>query len=463
MSLRVQFRITEGPMKGRTYSFDQDGQVTFGRSKDCRQGELPRMDPCLSRHHFLLEIRAPQAWVRDLGSAHGTFVNGAPCRPPGPSETMAPGVALQHGDVIRVGDTYLEVSLQWAGQDPPLPPRPDSEPAPSPIEIPIIPLAEELLRPSPEEAPAADGSALGGMTLRWASGPPDIEGFDIQQRLGRSGLGSSFLCRHRVSGRTTVVKVVRSGQPAEGRLLEFLHEALANLAGLRHEGLASVWDYGVADFGAAGWGFCLEMEYCEAGSVQRVAEEKGGRLPPHEVHDIICGSLCGLAYAHALDVVHGNIKPANILLASSRSGASAKVSDFALRRILERVFLTAETSEDYHVVNLPFMSPEQVRHSGCLAQSADVWSAAAVYYFLLTGRHPRNVLKNQDPRVAAIENPAIPIRERYGAVPRGLEDLLEVIDIALGVGSQPPFANAVELWERFRGIPRPPVVIVGGR
>src|SRR6476620_10926355 len=66
--------ITAGPMAGHTFVFDTHDTLLCGRLADC-QVCLPD-DRFVSRHHFLLEVNPPDARLRDLGSLHGTFVNG---------------------------------------------------------------------------------------------------------------------------------------------------------------------------------------------------------------------------------------------------------------------------------------------------------------------------------------------------------------------------------------------------
>src|SRR5205085_11341830 len=82
-----------------SFTFDQHDTFMIGRSENA-QFCLPR-DRFFSRHHCLLEIAPPQAFIRDLGSTNGTFVNGM----------RIDTAYLKSGDRIQGGETVLEVEV----------------------------------------------------------------------------------------------------------------------------------------------------------------------------------------------------------------------------------------------------------------------------------------------------------------------------------------------------------------
>ena len=139
MSLLIQLKVIEGPMRGQEFTFSAPGRTMFGRSKECKQGELSRDDELISRKHFMLEIQGRRAWLWDLGSSHGTFVNGQACSRPGPSSASTTKVELHDGDCIRAGETILQVVLP-SGSEPdpnPLPERIAKDPPPTCLSHPV--------------------------------------------------------------------------------------------------------------------------------------------------------------------------------------------------------------------------------------------------------------------------------------------------------------------------------------
>src|SRR5438067_2298841 len=97
--MRVSLNVVAGPQTGRTFTFDQHDTFMIGRSEDA-QFCLPH-DRFFSRHHCILEIAPPQAFLRDLGSTNGTFVNGL----------RVETAHLKSGDRIQGGETVLEVEV----------------------------------------------------------------------------------------------------------------------------------------------------------------------------------------------------------------------------------------------------------------------------------------------------------------------------------------------------------------
>src|SRR3954465_7979069 len=97
--MRVSLNVVGGPQTGRTFTFDQHDTFMIGRGEDSHFC-LPQ-DRFFSRHHCILEIAPPQAFIRDLGSTNGTYVNGM----------RVDTAYLVSGDRIQGGETVLEVEV----------------------------------------------------------------------------------------------------------------------------------------------------------------------------------------------------------------------------------------------------------------------------------------------------------------------------------------------------------------
>jgi serine/threonine-protein kinase len=112
MDANVTLIVTRGPLSGQKFDFTEPVSCSIGRSRDCTirlPQEVEHLE--ISRRHCLLEIDPPALRVRDLGSLHGTFVNGKKIgqrsRPLSASDTEAgeqPAVVLLDGDEIQLGE-----------------------------------------------------------------------------------------------------------------------------------------------------------------------------------------------------------------------------------------------------------------------------------------------------------------------------------------------------------------------
>jgi pSer/pThr/pTyr-binding forkhead associated (FHA) protein len=119
MATRVILTEMEGASKGQEFTFAGEDEVVIGRSSAC---SLRLDDAAVSRRHCLLDLGGDWAWVRDLGSRNGTFVNGQMIgrRPDrGGKDTPAPGGfrRLREGDELRLGEHAFRVSVERADLD----------------------------------------------------------------------------------------------------------------------------------------------------------------------------------------------------------------------------------------------------------------------------------------------------------------------------------------------------------
>src|SRR5262245_52005075 len=101
--MRLTLTITDGPHRGRTFSFEGHDTFLVGRSPEAHF-RLPEGDPYFSRVHFLVEVNPPLCRLVDMNSRNGTQVNG--------KGTLV--ADLHDGDEIRAGHTTLRVSFDQA-------------------------------------------------------------------------------------------------------------------------------------------------------------------------------------------------------------------------------------------------------------------------------------------------------------------------------------------------------------
>jgi tetratricopeptide (TPR) repeat protein len=200
---------------------------------------------------------------------------------------------------------------------------------------------------------------------------------EVERELGRGAFGSVLLARDTLVGRRVALKILRlpGGGTAEQERAALLREAQV-VGRLKSPYVATLYRvHALPD----GWAF--ELEYVEGGSLDdRLARE--GRLPAHEAARILAGVLAGLRDAHEQGIVHGDVKPGNVLLGPD---GTVKLVDFGLARFMGEISLRLSRAD---VVGTPaYMAPEVIMGDppGPLA---DLWSAGVVFYRMLSGRMP---------------------------------------------------------------------------
>jgi tetratricopeptide (TPR) repeat protein len=190
--------------------------------------------------------------------------------------------------------------------------------------------------------------------------------------INTGGMGTLYRVSDDVqNGEIIALKIVRMDVPAidiSERLTNFKHE-FQILAQMRHPNLVSVFDYGVTVAGE----LYFTMEYVEG----RDLEPRGNPRDPVGTIPIIVQVCRALAYLHSRGLVHGDLKPANVLMVKNQ----IKIVDFGVAREI----LSSEASVQYYT---PGYSAPEVRQRGRINYRADLYSLGAIWYALLTGEPP---------------------------------------------------------------------------
>lgn len=202
--------------------------------------------------------------------------------------------------------------------------------------------------------------------------------YEVIREIGRGAMGRVFLALDPAIGRQVALKTVSilEGFPeAERREARerFIREA-RTAGGLLHPHIITIFDVGEQD----GMPF-IAMEYVEGGTLERHCRPPD-LLEPEPAVALVCQAARALHHAHSHDIVHRDVKPANLML--SREG-KLKVADFGLAKSA-----AAGLTQEGTILGTPYyMSPEQL--SGLeLDGRSDLFSLAVVLYELLCGCRP---------------------------------------------------------------------------
>jgi serine/threonine protein kinase len=200
--------------------------------------------------------------------------------------------------------------------------------------------------------------------------------YEILDKLGEGNYGMVFLARHQEIKREVAIKVLIS---EKGVITEFQHEAWVQ-GKLSHPNIVSVIDFVTINEKGQ-----LIMEYVE-NSLQKILAEYAPKRKPIPLQlalKVFKGCMEGLAYAHDVGIIHGDIKPANILIDNNNS---PKLSDFGLARLMGT---TAKAKEG----SARWAAPEVLKRwkkdkLWAPDYQSDLFSLGVIAYLLLTGKHP---------------------------------------------------------------------------
>ncbi|MEP7119611.1 MAG: protein kinase [Byssovorax sp.] len=249
--------------------------------------------------------------------------------------------------------------------------------------------------------------------LRALAAEPDViaDRFELGEPIGEGGMGTVYRAVDRSSGAAVALKIVRvPNDQAEAR---FEREAAA-LAELSHPGIVRYVAHG---FTGAGERY-LAMELLSG--VTLAERLGGGALGVHDTLEVGRGLAAALAAAHALGLVHRDVKPGNVFLEAG-SVSRVKVLDFGLARAPGGATVTRAGT----LLGTPsYMAPEQVRGAKSIDARADVFALGALLFECLTGA-PTFAGADTEAVLTKVllEQPAR-LRELAPAIPPALEALL---------------------------------------
>lgn len=274
--------------------------------------------------------------------------------------------------------------------------------------------------------------------------------YRVERVLGSGGMGMVVAARHIELGQRVALKLMLKEAMADPAHAErFLREARAAVQ-LQSAHTARVLDVGRLSNGEP----FMVMEYLEGEDLDELLH-RTGTLPPHRAVDLMMQVCEAFAEAHALGMIHRDIKLKNLFLTKTVDGRPfVKVLDFGLAKQIgvgqKDISLTATSA----VFGSPqYMSPEQMRSAKDVDARSDIWSIGVCLYELLTGRVPFDANGLAEICAMVLKDP-VPPPSQFAPVPPDLEAVVMQAlekDPSKRFQTVAELASALEPWGALEG------------
>ena len=271
----------------------------------------------------------------------------------------------------------------------------------------------------------------------------------VDMFLAKGGMAEVYIGTHTTLHRSVAVKFLKADLQEDTELRDRFGREARVIAMLRHPNIVQIFDFDTYQNQPY-----LVMEYVPGtslGTYLRELHKRNERLDYLQIQDILNKIAAALTYAHQNNVVHRDVKPANILLTSTSTPVSAEyplpkdvepiLTDFGLVRFTHSSFQTSTGT----ITGTPaYMSPEQARGDRVDTRT-DVYSLGVTVYEMLAGRVPFEADTTLGVLHQVIYDPPPPIT--------GLSKMLqEVLDRALDKNPEVRFQTPLEFARAFEDV-----------
>lgn len=236
---------------------------------------------------------------------------------------------------------------------------------------------EELKVPNDDTAPSFPGLARDPLV------DTTVSGFQVEGILGRGAAGIVYRVNQLTTGRKAAFKVLKPEFAEEPEYIRRLIEEARALSALRHPGIIDILDFGALPNGQP----YLVMELCDGLSLEEQLR-LGGKPTLRETLGLLDELLSALIVAHDHGVIHRDVKPSNLFLATNDDGTrSLKVLDFGLARMGDHRRSRRPTMPGAILGTPDYMAPEQILGTE-LGGWTDLYATGSLAFRLLTNRLP---------------------------------------------------------------------------
>ena len=240
--------------------------------------------------------------------------------------------------------------------------------------------------------------------------------YRILEKLGEGGMGVVYLAEDTKLGRRVAIKLLPHHNASDANASKRFETEAQAAAALNHPNVATIYSIEETDNQTF-----LVMEYIEGKELKDIINSSTSLLKVwglNGILDYVMQIASGLQAAHSKEIVHRDIKSANIMLNNS---GNIKIMDFGLARFRGTVHLTKTGTT---VGTIAYMAPEQFL-SNEVDHLADIWSFGVVLYELLTGELPFKGEYDPALQYAIINTEPIPLAHINKNIPSEFQAIID--------------------------------------